>query len=66
MVIGYNRYNTYIVRSIEWFVHLQRVMRLLMNEYLEWIDGSVVNKSAVAATGITEYKNDNMFDPNDF
>lgn len=65
-VIGYNRYNTYIVRSIEWFVHLQRVMRLLMNEYLEWIDGSVVNKSAVAATGITEYKNDNMFDPNDF
>lgn len=66
VVIGYARYNTYIVRSIEWFIQLQRVMRLLMKEYLEWIDGSVVNKLGVTSNAITEYKNDNMFDPDDF
>ena len=60
------RYNTYLVRNIEWFVHLQRCMRILMKEYLEWVDDPVVTKSNAVANAITEYKNDDVFDPDDF
>jgi hypothetical protein len=63
---GYERYNTYLIRSIEWFVHLQRCMRTLMKDHLEWVDDAVVTKSNSVASSITEYKNDNVFDPDDF
>lgn len=63
---GQERYNTYLIRSIEWFVHLQRCMRTLMKDHLEWVDDAVVTKSNSVASSITEYKNDNVFDPDDF
>jgi len=64
--IGRDRYDTYLIRNIEWFVHLQRSMRLLMKEYLEWVDDPIVTKSNAVANAITDYKNDNVFDPDDF
>jgi hypothetical protein len=63
---GKERYDTYLIRNIEWCVHLQRCMRLLMKEYLEWVDDPVVTKSYTLAKSITEYKNDIVFDPYDF
>ena len=63
---GAERYDTYLIRNIEWFVHLQRCMRTLMKDHLEWVDDAVVTKSNSVAASITEYKNDNVFDPDDF
>ena len=64
--IGYNRYNTVIVRYIEWFVHVQRVMRLLMRSQLEWVNDPIVHKSNAISTDITEYDSNRRFDIKDF
>ena len=44
-LIGYNRYHTVTVRYIEWFIHIQRVMRLLMRDQLNWVNDPIVHKS---------------------
>ena len=63
---GYNRYQTIIVRYIEWFVHLQRVMRLLMRDQLTWVNDPIVHKSNALSNEITEYDSNNKFEMSDF
>ena len=64
--IGYERYQTIIVRYIEWFVHLQRVMRLLMRDQLTWVNDPIVHQSNALNDQITEYASNNKFDISDF
>jgi hypothetical protein len=63
---GYQRYNTILVRYIEWFVHLQRVMRLLMRNQLEWVNDPIVHKSNAISEQVTEYDSNKSFDIDDF
>ena len=63
---GYVRYQTIIVRYIEWFVHLQRVMRLLMRDQLTWVNDPIVHKSNALSNEITEYDSNNKFEMSDF
>jgi hypothetical protein len=63
---GYTRYQTKIVRYIEWFVHLQRVMRFLMRDQLEWVNDPIVHQSNSIAKEITEYSGNNQFKIKDF
>jgi hypothetical protein len=63
---GYTRYNTILVRYIEWFVHLQRVMRLLMRNQLEWVNDPIVHKSNAISEQVTEYNSNKSFDIDDF
>jgi len=65
-VEGYNRYHTTIVRYIEWFVHLQRVMRLLMRDQLSWVNDPIVHKSNVINEQVTEYDSNRKFELSDF
>jgi hypothetical protein len=64
--VGESRYNTKIVRYLEWFVHLQRIMRLLMRKQLLWVNDPIVHKSYALAEDVTEYKNQNRFQIKDF
>ena len=61
-----HRYGTVVVRYIEWFVHIQRLMRMMMREQLEWIDDPVVHRSEMLATEITEFEHSNGLDPDAF
>jgi hypothetical protein len=63
---GYNRYHTTIVRYVEWFVHLQRVMRLLMRDQLSWVNDPIVHKSNVINEQVTEYDSNRKFELSDF
>jgi hypothetical protein len=42
---GYLRYNSKLVRYTEWFIQLQRIVRLLMRKQLEWVQDLVVQGS---------------------
>ena len=64
--MGYYRYQTIIVRYIEWFVQLQRVMRLLMRDQLTWVNDPIVHKSNAISNEITEYESNNKFQLSDF
>ena len=64
--IGYQRYHTTIVRYTEWFVHLQRVMRLLMRDQLNWVNDPIVHRSNVINEQVTEYSSNAKFELSDF
>lgn len=63
---GYERYNTVIVRWIEWFVHLQRVMRLLMKDQLDWVNDPIVHKRNILSEHVTDYDSNKKFEIADF
>lgn len=63
---GYMRYQTKIVRYVEWFIHLQRVMRLLMRDQLQWVNDPIAHKSDALAEDVTEFKGNNVFEVKDF
>jgi hypothetical protein len=56
---GYLRYNTRLVRWIEWPAQIQRVVRILMRQQLEWIQDPIVYEHNALAEGVTEYGSDN-------
>jgi hypothetical protein len=56
---GYLRYNTRLVRWIEWSVQAQRMVRILMRQQLEWIQDPVVREHNAIAEETTEYGVDN-------
>ena len=64
--IGYDRYHTMIVRYIEWFIHLQRVSRLLMREQLSWVEDPIVHKSNALNEKVTDYEGNRKFELDDF
>ena len=63
---GYIRYQTIAVRYIEWFVHLQRVMRLLMRDQLTWVNDPIVHKSNAINSQVTEFYSNDKFDVSEF
>jgi hypothetical protein len=56
---GYLRYNTRLVRWIEWIAQAQRVVRILMRQQLEWIQDPVVREHNAIAESTTEFGSDN-------
>jgi hypothetical protein len=53
---GYLRYNSKLVGFIEWFAHLQRILRMLMRKQLEWVSDPVVHDNDAIAEEVTEFK----------
>jgi hypothetical protein len=66
IAMGNARYNTKAVRYIEWFVHLQRIMRMLMRNHLMTMDDPILHKSDALIDDVTEYENNNQFNLRDF
>jgi len=64
--IGKERYNTRIVRYMEWFVHLQRYMRYIMRNQLAWVSDPVANRNNAITESITEYEGNRIFDLQEF
>ena len=56
---GYLRYNTRLVRWIEWPAQIQRIVRILMRQQLEWIQDPIVYEHNALAEGVTEFSSDN-------
>jgi hypothetical protein len=63
---GYLRYQTKMVRYLEWFVQVQRVMRLLMRSELEWINDPIVHGHNSINEHVTEYEKNNKYAIEDF
>ena len=66
IITGYHRYNTYIVRYIEWFAHLQRAIRLMMRQNLTNVSDAIVHKQNALDERVTEYEGNNKFDMSAF
>jgi hypothetical protein len=60
---GYLRYNSKLVGFIEWFAHLQRVLRMLMRNQLEWVQDPVVHDNDAIAEEVTEFKSGELVLP---
>jgi hypothetical protein len=65
-VHGLNRYNSYLVRYIQWFVNIQRSMRLFMRNQLEWVSDPIVHRSDALSKSVTEYESNAKFDMGDY
>ncbi len=64
---GYLRYNTKLIRWTEWFVHLQRITRILMRNQLEWVQDPVVMRHDALSESVTDYGHDHRgFSLDDF
>jgi hypothetical protein len=63
---GYLRYQSRVVRWIDWFCQLQRCLRLLMRSQLEWVEDPVVKGYPSIVEDVTEFKNNNVFNIEDF
>jgi hypothetical protein len=63
---GFIRYQSKLVRWTEWFVQLQRVVRLLMRSQLEWVKDPVVQGSDAISEEVTEYKKTGIFSMGDY
>lgn len=63
---GYLRYNSKLVRYTEWFIQLQRIVRLLMRKQLEWVQDPVVQGNEAISEEVTEYKGVNTFNLADY
>ena len=64
--IGKERYKTYIVRYMEWFVHLQRYMRYIMRNQLAWVSDPIAHKNNAISESITEYEGNRIFNLQEF
>jgi len=64
--LGKVRGDTRLVRSLEWFVGIQRFTRMSMRNSLEFVDQPVVNGIRVLSAKVTEYRADEGFDARDF
>lgn len=63
---GFIRYQSKLIRWTEWFVQLQRIVRLLMRSQLDWIQDPVVQGSDAISADVTEYKKNNVFSVGDY
>lgn len=64
--LGRVRFDTKLTRNLTWMVQLQRIMRQVMVNHLQWIDTPVVRGMKIADPKITEYEGNDQFDPSDF
>jgi hypothetical protein len=63
---GRHRYDTILVRNIEWFVQCHRVMRMFMRQQLDWVSDPIAHKSDAISKKITEYDSNEKFSLTDF
>ena len=63
---GRARYNTMIVRNLEWFANLQRFMCLQIRKKLEWMKLPVAKGPKILSPSTTEYSANNSFTMDDF
>lgn len=64
--VGYHRYQTTLIRYIEFFVHIQRVMRHLMRKELSWVDDPIVHRSNALHEQVTDYSGNRGYENEDF
>ena len=68
--INYNysltRFNTKIIRNLIWLVNLQRIMRVMLVQHLDFISTPVINNIQIANPKVTEYEGNEEYDDNDF
>jgi hypothetical protein len=64
--MGYLRYNSALIRWVEFFANTQRLLRMLMRHQLDWVQDPVVAKHDAMAEELTEYTNNNIFRVEDF
>jgi hypothetical protein len=58
---GFLRYNSKLIRWIEWSVHIQRIIRMIMRQQLDWVSDPVVQGNEAISKEVTEYKDDEIF-----
>jgi hypothetical protein len=63
---GFERYNTMLIRNIEWIVNLQRTVRFFMSKQLDWVSDQYANKIDILSTSITDYDGNRSYDLKDF
>jgi hypothetical protein len=63
---GFRRYQSKLVRWTEWFVQLQRIVRLLMRSQLEWVQDPVAQGIDALSEDITEYRGKSKFEIADY
>jgi len=63
---GAKRFNTKLVRNLTWMVQIQRVMRSLMIEHLNFLSTPVVSGIKITNDVITEYNANDRYDNGDF
>jgi hypothetical protein len=64
--IGKMRFDTKLVRNLVWFVHLQRIMRVILIKHLSWINTPVVKGLKISDSKITEFNSNEKFEDADF
>jgi hypothetical protein len=64
--LGLVRFNTKLVRNLTWLVQLQRIMRVVMTDHLDWIDSPVIKGLKITNPVTTEYNANDQFTQDDF
>jgi len=64
--LGRMRFDTKLVRNLTWFVQIQRVIRSLLVEHLDFISAPVLSGVKIANNSITEYGSKDQYTPDDF
>ena len=64
--ISFNRFNTKIVRHLVWLVNLQRIMRVMLIQHLDFISTPVINNIQIANPKVTEYEGTEEYDNDDY
>jgi len=60
--LGIVRFNTKLVRNLTWLTQLQRIMRVVLTDHLDWINSPVVKGLAITNESITEYEGNEQYD----
>jgi hypothetical protein len=60
-LIGRMRFDTTFMRNLFFLVQLQRVMRMLMRDEINYLESPVVSSSQVVNRQITEYVGNEMY-----
>lgn len=64
--LGRMRYDTKLVRNLEWFVHLQRFMRQILREKMKLLDSPVSEGHDALSRQITEFKSNQVYNRQEF
>jgi hypothetical protein len=64
--ITQQRFNTTFMRNLFFLVNLQRVMRMVMRDEVQYLESPVVNSSAVINREVTEYESNEQYNSSVF
>lgn len=64
--LGIVRFNTKLVRNLTWLVQLQRIMRVVMTDHLDWIASPVIKGLKITNPVVTEYESNDQYTQDDF